>query len=140
MKRNLLAIFIIIVFITTVISGCFENNENIDIPVFKGITLESTIVELVYASKEFIEDDSGNICRIEVQFLVRNIAGRKISFNITAEFYDKDNNLLNTSYPPKEYIDIPTGWVESQTPFNTISYEGDDLIEVDHVIIKAIER
>jgi hypothetical protein len=136
MKRYIWIIFCITFLITIGLSGCQENSSN-NSNSFEGITLESDIVELAHASKEFIKDDN-EIIRVEVQYLFKNIAGKDIRFNVFAEFYDKNNNLLNTS-SQKEFI-IPDGYTETTVlPANIISYDGEDCKQVDHIIIKTIK-
>jgi len=136
MKRHICIAFIITVMIIVGFSGCQENNPNNNS--FEGIKLVSNIVELVHSSKEIIKDNN-EIIRVDVEYLFHNIAGRDINFNVYVEFYDKDNNLLNTS-SQKEFS-IPDGYTETTVlPANIISYDGDVVNKVDHVIIKTIEK
>ena len=138
MKKKLWFMFVVTILIIIIISGCFEKNEEANDQGFEGITLESDIAELVYATKEFIKNDDGETIRVEVRFRFRNIAGRDIDFNVTAEFYDEDNNLLETS--PKKWFILLEGYTEVGIgPANIISYEGEDLTEVDHVILRTVE-
>ncbi|KYK21538.1 hypothetical protein AYK24_08995 [Thermoplasmatales archaeon SG8-52-4] len=136
MKRYIWIAFCVILLMTIGLSGCQENSSN-NGKSFEGIALESDIVELAHASKEFIKDDN-EIIRVEVQYLFKNIARRDIQFKVFAEFYDKNNNLLNTS-SQKEFI-IPDGYTETSVlPANIISYDGEDCKQVDHITIKTIE-
>jgi hypothetical protein len=136
MKRHICIAFFLIVLIVVGLSGCQENNSNNNS--FEGIKLESNIVELVHASKEFIREDN-EIIRVDVEYLFHNIAKRDIDFNVYIEFYDKDNILINTS-SQKEFS-IPDGYTETTVlPANVISYDGDDSKNVDHIIIKTIEK
>lgn len=137
MKRYVWIIFNLALLITIGLSGCQENNTN-NGQSFEGITIESSIVELAYASKEFIKDNN-EIIRVEVEYLFHNIAGRDIDFNVFAEFYDKDDNLLNTSYPPKKFIFLEDYTETGIGPANIITYDGENCKQVDHIIIKAIE-
>ena len=143
MNRNLCILLSIIVLVIASFSGCFGNNDDTGTQ-DTGVTLESEIVEFTYSAVEAIKD-SGVIVRIEVQYLFRNIANRNIRFNVTAWFYDKDDNLLyNTSDNPKDFT-FPDGYYETYTdaglaPSNIISYDGEYVTNVDHVVIKAIER
>lgn len=135
MKRHISIAFIITVMIIVGISGCQENNSN---NTFEGIKLESNIVELVHASKEFIKDNN-EIIRVEVEYLFHNIAGKDINFTVNAEFYDKNNNLLNTSFPPKTFIFLDDYTETGIGPANKITYDGENCKQVDHIIIKAIK-
>ena len=143
MNRNLCILLSIIVLVIASSSGCFDNNDETDTQDTK-VILESEIVEFTYSNMEFIKD-SGEIIRIEAQYLFKNIANRNIRFNVTAWFYDKDDNLLyNTSDSPKDFT-FPDGYYETYTdaglaPSNIISYDGEYVANVDHVVIKAIER
>ena len=142
MNRNLCILLSIIVLIIVLFSGCTNNNDT-DTPDTR-VTLESEIVEFTYSNLEYIKD-SGETVRIEAQYLFRNIANRNIRFNVTAWFYDKDDNLLyNTSDSPKDFT-FPDGYYETYTdaglaPANIITYDGEYVNNVDHVVIKAIER
>jgi hypothetical protein len=137
MKRYVWMVFSVIFLVIVGLSGCQENGSN-NGQSFEGITLESDIVELAHASKEFIKDNN-EIIRVEVQYLFHNIAGKDIEFNVYAEFYDKDNNLLNTSYPPKKFIFLEDYTETGIGPANIISYDGEDCKQVDHIVIKAAE-
>lgn len=137
MKKYIWVVFVVILLVTIGFSGCQENSSN-NGSSFEGITLESDIVELAHASKEFIKDNN-EIIGVEVQYLFHNIAGRDIEFNVFAEFYDKNNNLLNTSYPPKKFIFLKDYTETGISPANIIIYDGEDCKQVDHIIIKANE-
>ncbi|MCK4365138.1 MAG: hypothetical protein KAW45_03740 [Thermoplasmatales archaeon] len=143
MNRNLCIILSIIISVTASFSGCFDDNDDATTQ-DTGVTLESEIVEFIYSNLEYTRD-SGEIVRIEVQYLFKNIANRRIHFNVTAWFYDKDDNLLhNTSDNPKDF-EFPDGYYETYPdagllPVNIISYNGEYVEDVDHVVIKAIER
>ena len=137
MKKYIWVVFVVILLVTIGFSGCQENSSN-NGSSFEGITLESDIVELAHASKEFIKDNN-EIIGVEVQYLFHNIAGRDIEFNVFAEFYDKNNNLLNTSDPPKNFIFLKDYTETGISPANIIIYDGEDCKQVDHIIIKANE-
>jgi hypothetical protein len=137
MKNYIWVLFNVILLVTISLSGCQDNSSN-NGSSFEGITLESDVVELAQASKEFIKDNN-EIIRVEVQYLFHNIAGRDVDFNVIAEFYDKNNNLLNTSYPPKKFIFLKDYTETGIGPANIISYDGEDCKQVDHIILKANE-
>lgn len=133
MKKILLSICVITIFLMTFLSGCQKEgtttDKNID-----NILFDSNVVELVYSDINFNKDDNGIILNVEVQYRFKNIVDRNIDINVFAEFYDKDNNLL-AKEGPKE-ISIPKGWTEQGiSPANSIRYSGVNAELVDHVNI-----
>lgn len=143
MNKNLYILFSTIIITVALFSGCFSNDDT-TVNKETGVTLESEIVEFTYSNLEYSKD-AGEIVRVEAQYLFKNIANRNIRFNVTAWFYDDEDNLLyNTSNNPKDFT-FPDGYYETYTdaglaPSNKISYDGEFVAEVDHVLIKAIER
>jgi len=138
MKKNLLLVVGTIFLLVTMFSGC-EEQKGTTTDKDSKITLESEVVELTYASKEFIKDDQGTIIKVEVQYLFKNIANKDLEFYVTAEFYDKDGNLIFSSDPPK-FFSLPDGYSEIGIgPANKIAYDGTYLMDVDHIVIKAVE-
>ena len=131
----LLSGIIILVLLTT---GCFEGEEQ-NAPSFENLTLESDIVELNYGNIEYAKDNNV-IVEVEVQFLFRVIVNRDVNFYVTAEFYDVNDNLLNASSPKR--FELPNGYSETEAslgPANRISYNGKNLSDVDHVVLKTEE-
>jgi hypothetical protein len=135
-RKNLL--FVVIIIIILLFSGCFEQEEPTSQNPFEGITLESSVAELVNASLDFHRDGT-ELLRVEVKYLFHNIADRNIELEVKVEFYDEIDNLLYTS-ETKE-IDLPEGYTEAGFgPANTITYDGDKVADVDHVKIIATEK
>lgn len=130
-------IILIILLLTILTSGCQEEKtENNIIP--DNIKLESDVVDLIFA--DFIEHkDREKTNRIEVQFLFKNIVNRIIDIKVYVEFYDKEDNLLNTSYS-KEGTYPPGYYDEILNPlWSTILYDGDDADKVEYVKIVVKE-
>jgi hypothetical protein len=115
------------------ITGCQEEKTgNNTIP--ENITIESDVVDLVFA--DFIEHkESGNIIRVEVQYLFRNIVSRNINVLVYFEFYDYEDNLLYTS--ENKTANYPEGHIdENINPlWSSVLYDGDDADKVDYVKI-----
>ena len=129
-KINLLIIGIIVVS-TCFLSGCNEGTTTED-TLSNKIQMQSDLVRLVYA-KFIPKTDNEKIVSIDVEYLLKNIAGRVVSIMINAEFYDSENNLLYTS-EQKPFTNIPADYVETEiSPFNVITYDGNDANKVDHV-------
>lgn len=138
MKKVLWIIVTIILFITVFFCGCQEektpNNQNL----FENITLQSNVVELSDASLNFISDNDV-VYRVDVKYLFHNIAGRDITIKVYVEFFDKENNLINTSQP--KYISLLTNYTEQDiSPANIISYSKERVTDVDHIKIIAEEE
>ena len=139
MKKYPLLIGTILFLILSVLNGCLgPEGTTVENP-FKGITFESSVVELINASLDVIKENNV-IRKVEVRYLFRNIAGRSVEVSVMVEFYDKNNNLLITRGP--KHIEIPKGYAETlpYSPANIITYSGDKVSEVDHVRIIATEE
>jgi len=128
-------LFILLLFLLVFLSGCQEQksiNVNED---FENIELESDLVKLVYGNFSIVKDKNV-IIRAEVEYLLKNIAGRDVRLNVTVDFYDKENNLLFKS--PYKEIDLPKDYEEQIV--NTAVYDGDFVSEVEHAKIIVEER
>ena len=135
MKRNLWLIIVAILLIVSISIGCFEQATTINKP--DNVIFESDVVKLYNYSLNFIEDD-GEIIRVEVQYLFINIAPRDIKIKVTAEFYDKNDNLLGIG--PKREMELLRGYTEKGiSPANIISYDDEDVAEVEYVKLTAVE-
>ena len=140
MKKDLLILGFVISTVLVAFSGCQEQGVTTD-ENFEGIYLESNVVELAYATLEFhttydFEHEEDIIEKVDVKYLFHNIAGRDININVTVKFYDKDNNLLELIVGQKT-SNLFKDYTESMV--NIISYSGEQVTEVDHVKIIAIE-
>ncbi len=134
MRKDLFALGFSLIVLVGFFSGCQESE--IEAASFEGITLESSIVELVNASLKYYDDDNDkDVERVEVKYLLHNIAGRTISIQIYVEYYDINDNLLTTQ-GPKTLNSMPPDHTEQPSAgFNVFSYDGDDVDLVDHVTI-----
>ena len=138
MKKYLILIGIVFLFLTSIFSGCQQEGTSTD-ENFENIYLNSDIVELVYSEMNLNKNEKGEIIGVEIQYLFKNIAKRIIDINVFAEFYDKDDNLL-VREGPKE-ITIPKGWTEQGiSPANIITYSGELSSFIDYVEIIVEER
>ena len=133
-KKNWWMIICIIISVVF-LCGCQEPPDDNRSAINENIELESDIVDFVYA--DIIEHkEGGNVLRVDVEYLFTNIAGRIVSFNVNAEFYDVENNLLYTG-GPKQFLNLAVGYSETvvNENFNKITYDGEDADLVDHVKI-----
>ena len=147
MKKNIILIITAIISITVAFCGCLGDDQPA-VTTGAKVKLESTIVELADSKFEFIktsEYDSDCDCEIEflksveVSYLFHNIAGRDVTASVTAELYDKDENLLWISPQPKT-IHLLEDYTEvGYFGANTISYDGARLDSVDHAILIVTE-
>ena len=136
MKKSLLIFGIVAMFSIVALSGCQEENTQ-NTNNLENVELDSEVVELAYANFTKNSQD-GEIVSVNIEYLFKNIVERDLNINITAEFYDKDNDLLYTGGPKSIYL--PQGWTEQGVgPANSISYDGEDASEVDYVKIIAEE-
>lgn len=147
MKKNLFKLGTIIILIVVALSGCQEQGVTTNNKNFEGIFLESNLVEIADASLDFKvhyeyndqEEEIEIIDNVDVKYLFHNIASRDITISVTAEFYDKDNNLIAKRpqlNEPLKTIFLFNDYTErAHTPVNTISFDGRRVAEVDHVKI-----
>ena len=128
-------ISILLLVLLVFLSGCQEQKSiNVD-EGFENIELESDLVKLVYGNFSIVKDKNV-IIRAEVEYLLKNIAGRDVRLNVAVDFYDKENNLLFKS--PYKEIDLPKDYEEQIV--NTAVYDGDFVSEVEHAKIIVEER
>ena len=129
--KKLILIIIILIFIISSFTGCLEQEAVKTENKFEGIEFQSDIVELSYGKIDFISDQ-GNLMRVDVQYLFKNIANRDLRINIHVKFYDKLDNLIETSQ--RKEMNLPIGYEEVGVgPANIISYSGELVSKVDHV-------
>ena len=141
-----LVVFICLLSALFLMSGCITQNSGTN-ERFENISLESSVVELANASiikhEGYDFDEYGEpipvIEKVDVNYLFHNIAGRTVNISVTVEYYDKDNNLLYTG-GPKVINNLLEDYTEKNIfGANTISYDGSNVADVDHVKIIAIE-
>jgi len=136
MNKKKVIVVVAILLSIVFLSGCQEETVESGIP--DNITLESDIVELVYA--EIVEHmEYGNVKQVDVQYLFKNIVDRRINFYVTAEFYDAENNSLFTD--SRTFTGILEGHVETvvSPTANVISFNDVNASKVDHVLLKTEE-
>ena len=135
MKKYLWLIITTIILVVNVSIGCFEQAATVDNP--DNIIFESDVVKLYNSSLNFIENE-GKIIRVEVEYLFINIAPRDIIIRVTAEFYDKNDNLLGTG--PKRTLELLRGYQEmGVSPANIIEYDKENVEDVSYVKLTAVE-
>ncbi len=140
MKKSLFMIGFVICIALVAFSGCQEQGVTTD-ENFEGIYLESSVVELAYATLELhtiydFEYEEDIIEKVDVKYLFHNIANRDVDITVTVNFYDKDNNLLESATQQKT-SNLFKDYTESMA--NIVSYSGERVTEADHVKIIAIE-
>ena len=131
-KGCILSVFLL--FSLIFLGGCQEQKSTNVNASFDNIELISDLVKLAYGNLSIVKDRTV-VTRAEVEYLLKNIAGRDVRLKVTVEFYDKENNLLFKS--PYKEIDLPVGYEEKLV--NTATYDGDFVSEVDHVKIVVEE-
>jgi len=136
-KIKIISISIIVLFL--ILCGCQEQNETQKKPIADNIEFESDIVELLRA--DFIEHvDNSVLLKVEVKYLLKNIAGRVLDINRSIEFYDVENNLLFTS-ATLQFLRMADGYEETEfEATNSITYAGENASDVDHakIIVEEI--
>ena len=138
MRKDLIAIGFCIIIIVGALSGCQESE--IEAIKFNNITLESDIVEFENATfKKFTNSDDVT-WKVEATFQLHNIAGRTIGpVDITCYFYDINENVISIM-GPKHIAEMAIDYTEQISPgFNTFTYKGDDLENIDHAKIVVVE-
>ena len=138
MRKNLFFLGFSLIVVVGFFSGCQESK--IEAASFEGITLESSIVELVNASLNYYYDEYKEVERVEVKYLFHNIAERDIDTEITIECYDENDNIITILGP--KYISLPDDYTEYgfSPTVNILSYDGENAYMIDHVTIVAVER
>lgn len=138
MGKKLFALGFSIIVIVGFFSGCQESQ--IEAASFEGVTLVSSIVELVNASLKYYYDEYQEVEKVEVQYRFHNIVERDILIEIKIECYDENENLITILGP--KHISLPEGYTE-QTALpgvNIQSYDGENVYMIDHVTIVAVEK
>lgn len=138
MKKGLFTVFIIMILVSVVLSGCQTNSTTTPTRP-QNVYLQSTIVEFANVTLEKTINKSGGAAVVTVGWLFHNIAGKMISAKIDVQFYDKHNNLL---YNTTRWIEnMPAGYTERffSPRANKATYDGAGTGLVDHVIITVTE-
>ena len=135
MRKYLWFIITTIIFVVSVSIGCFEQAAKVEDS--DNIIFVSEVVKLYNSSLNFIENE-GEIVRVEVEYLFINIAPRDIIIRVTAEFYDKNDNLLGVG--PKRTLELLRGYQEmGVSPANIITYDKENAEDVSYVKLTAVE-
>ena len=130
MRKKHLSLFLIIMLITLIYSGCNElESSTVDTP--KKLLFNSDLVDLI--DSDLIFNKKGNVIKsVKVKYRFRNRLNEKIDLNVYAEFYDKDGNLLSRE-GPKEISLSPNYIEKSFGGANSIIYFGEMVKVVDYV-------
>jgi hypothetical protein len=138
MKRRYLCVVIVIICISSALSGCQETNSIKTDRRPQNVYLDSTIVEFVNVTFNQQINKSGGIESVTVGWLFHNIAGKLISAKIDVKFYDKNDVFL---YNSTKYIrNMPAGYTERSSQLaNKVTYDGAGVVFVDHVVISVTE-
>jgi hypothetical protein len=139
MKKKNCIMIVCIILTALFLCGCQEQAETQNTNINEHVEIDSDIVGLIYADLKY-KNQSGTIVSADVEYLLKNIAGRQIDFSLTAEFYDKENNLLYTG-GPKNFKGIVKDYAETVVSpgTNIISYNDLNAYKVDHVKIVITE-
>lgn len=126
------------ILITAFFSGC--QDKDIQATTLNNITLESDVVRLHDSSFTPIYGNRRNLVKVEISFILENIAGRELEqIQVYCEFYDNQDNLIARK-PEKTIRFMPIGWIEQPSGgFNVFSYEGVDVEFVEYAILYAYE-
>ena len=125
MKQKLIAIIFSILLICILISGCQEGDSKDEEE--GNVFLDSDLVELKFGNLTYNLDD-GEVIAVSVEFLLKNLLDRLIDIDVSAQFFDENDNLLET-VGPKNIIIQPL-YEESLT--NELTYAGLDASEVEY--------
>jgi hypothetical protein len=136
---------VFVISLTLLLCGCQEQTETENNNLDKDVELDSDVVEFVYSNLTQ-QIDNGEVINVEVQYLFRNIAGRTININVSAEFYDQEDNLIYKSNSDDKvfkgfFANTTEKAVFPLSDWNVISYTGIDADKINHVkiIVKEIK-
>ena len=148
MKKKLWLLCCIILLIVTAFSGCQEQKALTAGEKSGQVKLRSSVVELDKSSFNvntisIKDNDTGEIYdiieSIEVKYLFKNIAGKPIQIEVSAEFYDKNDRLVGLGGPTS--INLPKDYTEKvYTPQNLIIYAGSNIADVQYVLLIVEEK
>ena len=147
MKKEIFYMGLIIIILTTALSGCQEQAVTTEEKngLSDKIFLESNLVELANASLKFITEEDFTddfekievITQVDITYRFHNIAGRDIKPSVKIELYDKDGYLIE-SMKGITLQDFPDDYTEKMA--NKLSYNGAEVQNVDHVKIIVFEE
>ena len=141
MKRNLWLLCSIILFTVTAFSGCQEQKALTAGEKSGQIKLQSSVVELYKSQfnintksiKDNLTDEIYEIIEnIEVKYLFKNIAGKLIHIEVSAEFYDKNDKLVGLG---DSILDIYLLKDYTEKVSNSIIYDGSNVADVQYVLL-----
>ncbi len=148
MNKKLYISISVVLMVVIFFCGCEEQKALTEGEESGKINLQSDVVKLSESSfkinTKFITDTYTDekieiVDNVEVKYLLENIAGRPINIEVSAEFYDKNDNLIGIGGP--EPINLPKGYTEkAYTPQNSIIYDGNNADEVHHAVIIVEEK
>jgi len=139
MKKVILIVIVSVICICGLLSGCQDTSSVKTQQQTNNVYLDSPIVEFANVSFEKNVNDSGGVESVTVGWLFHNKAGRMVSANINAKFYDK-NNLLLYSDNTHSISNMPPGFTEHLfSASNKVTYEGAGAAFVDHVVLTVTE-
>ena len=138
MKKNLLLICTGVILITILLSGCQEESNNTEQET-KTVFLDSNLVQLIHGNLTF-NLDNGIVKSASVEYLFKNLLDRQLELNVSAEFYDKNDNLLET-VGTKDIV-LPAFYEEQGiSPLtNIITYDGLNASDVEYVKLIIEEK
>ena len=146
-KQVLLSLIILLVLIG--LSGCEEQGATTENN-FENVFLDSDIVKLAYANLSFTEkrEINDNLEPVMVkkqanlEYLFENIAGRDIEFNVTVEFYDKNDSLIKSVIPLPYKINLLEGHTESLTMKNEATYSGNKVKDISYarIVVQPVSQ
>ena len=102
MKKILYPLFLIIIMITVIFTGCNET-ESATINTQNNVFMDSDLVELI--DSELIFNRIGKVIkRVEVKYRFHNLLNEKLDLNIYAEFFDEDGNSISKEGPKNKIL------------------------------------
>jgi hypothetical protein len=137
MRKLIFVLGFCCILLVSILSGCQENKTT-GVKTFEGVSLVSNVVNLANASFTLTKDENNIVTRAEVRYLFHNRLNKPIKVQVTASFYDAENNLITTGGP--KFINLLENYTERTIGgANIISYDGENVGIIDHVIITAIQ-
>jgi len=116
------------------LTGCFEQQSASVDNDFKDVKLVSNVVTLIQG--DIVKNlDDGRIYSVDVNYRFKNPTNRYVYVNVTAEWYDAEDNLLYSG--GFKQIGLREGWEEVLV--NSFTYNDHDASKVDHVKLIALE-